>query len=556
MSRSKILNSDKEVNAFRFNLKEQRCLQKNLSILDAEAIYSLKLIDLDNRGIRVFYKRFKDKVSRIKSHLNAEDLAAMQDLEARGKMPNINKNMNSSGALRIADAEKRLKIQSTDNTRKARSANPLMRQNTLNSVESLIPYDRGHQRPNTTGGTNDKKLYLRQDSKRNSVGVVMETTELPKGIPRNKPSYGKQLSKSGQFSQRSSDLDTANVKNPKSPRSPHSPRSPMVARSDSKPASILVNSVKSIMTKIRESKNTISSEDVNDQKQNNHKKMHVRIDTESVSVCPDPSAQGTDNGPPVNEPDPNTLAVPRSCDKKPHLIGKPLHNNLMEHQDDAIVLLDKEGKHKKTDKVEEGYDIGPDRLSLSRVSNVTRYSNASAGQFSCHTLQDRDGAAPSRLDMFSGGDDRIGEYLGDDPYEERRQKMISGEQERVHDLLDQKEIFMERLDMYIREMEKKNRQMSVIVPSMDIPDSVLRQARREAGERAKASRLNKMRQGMHRSSISEEERKRRAQEMWKDVNKCRYLRVPSDKIDLSGIVTLASEQMRLLGAMRQNIEEM
>lgn len=151
MSRNKVLNSDKEVNAFRFNLKEQRCLQKSLCVLDAEALYSLKLIDLDNRSIKVFYKRFKDKVSRIKSHLNADEVETMRDLEARGMMPDINKPVNVGGALRIADAEKRLKISSSNNSRKIKSARPMTRQSAVSRPESI-------QRPNTTIGTYERKM--------------------------------------------------------------------------------------------------------------------------------------------------------------------------------------------------------------------------------------------------------------------------------------------------------------------------------------------------------------------------------------------------------------
>ena len=71
MSRPHASKNDKEVNAVIFNMKEQRCLLKNLTTLDAEASYSLKLIDLNNRGIKMFYKRFKDKVNKIKSTYKA-----------------------------------------------------------------------------------------------------------------------------------------------------------------------------------------------------------------------------------------------------------------------------------------------------------------------------------------------------------------------------------------------------------------------------------------------------------------------------------------------------
>ncbi|KAJ8304333.1 hypothetical protein KUTeg_017916 [Tegillarca granosa] len=113
---------DKELNAMRFNLKEQRVLQKNLHILDAEASYSLKLIDLNNRGVKVFYKRFKDKVSKIKSHLRAEEIAELREMESRGELKDMHKPLNITGALRIADAEKRLQLRGHERQRKTKSA--------------------------------------------------------------------------------------------------------------------------------------------------------------------------------------------------------------------------------------------------------------------------------------------------------------------------------------------------------------------------------------------------------------------------------------------------
>ena len=38
--------------------------------------------------------------------------------------------------------------------------------------------------------------------------------------------------------------------------------------------------------------------------------------------------------------------------------------------------------------------------------------------------------------------------------------------------------------------------------------------------------------------------------LWRDMNKCRYLRVPDEMIDLSGINTLATDTMKLLQAIK------
>lgn len=43
----------------------------------------------------------------------------------------------------------------------------------------------------------------------------------------------------------------------------------------------------------------------------------------------------------------------------------------------------------------------------------------------------------------------------------------------------------------------------------------------------------------------------RTEEVWKDVNKCRYLRVPEELIDLTGIQTLASDQLKLFEMLRR-----
>ncbi|XP_076102046.1 uncharacterized protein LOC143071559 [Mytilus galloprovincialis] len=119
---NRILNSDKEVAAVKYNIKEQRCLKKNLVTLDAEAQYSVKLIDMENRGMKVFYRRFRDKVSKIKTHLKVNEVTRLKDLEATGRLSPPQNTVNTTSMLRIADAEKRLKLQGREHLRKTKSA--------------------------------------------------------------------------------------------------------------------------------------------------------------------------------------------------------------------------------------------------------------------------------------------------------------------------------------------------------------------------------------------------------------------------------------------------
>ncbi|XP_052098742.1 uncharacterized protein LOC127733419 [Mytilus californianus] len=119
---NRILNSDKEVAAVKYNIKEQRCLKKSLVTLDAEASYSVKLIDMENRGMKVFYRRFRDKVSKIKTHLKVNEITRLKDLEATGRLSPPQNTVNTTSMLRIADAEKRLKLQGREHLRKTKSA--------------------------------------------------------------------------------------------------------------------------------------------------------------------------------------------------------------------------------------------------------------------------------------------------------------------------------------------------------------------------------------------------------------------------------------------------
>ena len=174
--RSKILNSDKEVNAFKSNMKEQRCLSKSLSILDAEASYSVKLLELDCRSIRTFYKRFRNKVTKIKSKLSTEQISDFKDMEERGILKLPTTPVNLSGALRIADATKRLKLnhqeRKSNNARKAISAHDLHRRNSSlhGSSIDLGGSMRAARRPSTSAPPSvDSKLNTPLVSRQNSI---------------------------------------------------------------------------------------------------------------------------------------------------------------------------------------------------------------------------------------------------------------------------------------------------------------------------------------------------------------------------------------------------
>ncbi|XP_033750284.1 uncharacterized protein LOC117334652 [Pecten maximus] len=111
MSGQRRLDNDHEKAVIRYKLKQQRTLEKSMQTLQLEKDYSIKLLNLDHRIVKVNYKRLKEKVSRIKSNLNADEISTLKDLDSKGKLKSYSNTVNLSSALKIAAAAKRLKLQ-------------------------------------------------------------------------------------------------------------------------------------------------------------------------------------------------------------------------------------------------------------------------------------------------------------------------------------------------------------------------------------------------------------------------------------------------------------
>ena len=228
------------------------------------------------------------------------------------------------------------------------------------------------------------------------------------------------------------------------------------------------------------------------------------------------------------------------------------HDNAIKHvtivEDDTIHLDEKLSRF--------GLSSGSSRgRPISSVPSRS-YSAASNIQFSCHNPQQelRESNITQNFgnDFKYGDDIVIGGYCGEDPYEERRKDLMDIEKEASNVILTRQENFMERLDKYLEEERLQNQALDNTGSYQAIPEHVVVANRRAAGAKAKAKRLQNMHKRMQRNSVIDAERMARVRENVEDVNKCRYLRIDADQIDLSGIVTLASEQMQMLSGMKFN----
>ena len=186
-----------------------------------------------------------------------------------------------------------------------------------------------------------------------------------------------------------------------------------------------------------------------------------------------------------------------------------------------------------------------EKRSLSRVSTFTKASTnvgGSTGLYSCHSIPEkRRGRSNSIKSTHMQGpddDNLFDSYLGEDPYEERRKMLLNQEEMYAMDLLDRKDDFLDDIDEYIRK-QIEAQQAVFRMKSDTIPEELVRTTGFDIVE---LSRRQKRKMNMERRMTLEQIR---AAELWKDVSKCRYLRVPDEKLDLSGLVVLAKDQMKL-----------
>lgn len=122
MAGGNVIGSQKEMTAVINNLKESRVLDKSIDTLSLEESYSVKLLDLDTKMVNLRYGRLQVNVSKLKTNLSLDDIAAMKLLEAEGKFKPENLIAASSNKSKIAAAEKRLKFNKPG--RRAASAMP------------------------------------------------------------------------------------------------------------------------------------------------------------------------------------------------------------------------------------------------------------------------------------------------------------------------------------------------------------------------------------------------------------------------------------------------
>ena len=196
-------------------------------------------------------------------------------------------------------------------------------------------------------------------------------------------------------------------------------------------------------------------------------------------------------------------------------------------------------------------------------SHVSFRTTSGSGQYtpySSHSVADKDTSVRHPTDRRSSFittvDDAIENNLGGDLFEDRRHELINEEQLFYNALQRKKKRFLDSVDDYL----KDNPPAEFHIQPFWAVENIAREeisTDEEADEPLHASHLpaNVRRQlkrqfEIERTFTTEEEYRKKGNDLWKDMNKTRYLRLPDDRLDLSGVVTLAKDQMKLYELLR------
>ena len=157
--------------------------------------------------------------------------------------------------------------------------------------------------------------------------------------------------------------------------------------------------------------------------------------------------------------------------------------------------------------------------------------------------------------------------LGESSHEERRQELLEEEGVRAATLDQRTKMFLKDVDEYLISnppLQPSHVAFENGVPEPPRRDSLMEPPESHAGlesqtnSNGRSVRFRQRRgdakpgedQDITPTFFPEVQYKERLMGLWKDMNKCRYLRVPDEKIDLSGINTLGKDQMKLFETMR------
>lgn len=255
----------------------------------------------------------------------------------------------------------------------------------------------------------------------------------------------------------------------------------------------------------------------------------------------------------IDAPEPDNSVRRNSIDGGVHL--RPVSANIDAHLGDQEQSVNEKQQGRPSTSVGLTVEREKSRVSFRTTSGASHYT-----PYSSHSIADKDTSThipnDRKSSFITSVDDAIENNLGGDIFEERRQELLNEEQLFYSALQRKQKRFLNSVDDYL----KINPPAEFHIQPFLAVENIARDevsTDEEADDQVHKSHLpaNVRRQikrqfEIERTFTTEEEYRKKGNELWKDMNKTRYLRLPDDRIDLSGVVTLAKDQMKLYELLR------
>ncbi|KAL8582303.1 hypothetical protein ACOMHN_037060 [Nucella lapillus] len=492
---------EKEVVAIAFNQKEQCVLEKSLATISLEATYSLKLLDLHSRTVKVHFRQMKDNVSRIKSHLEPEEIHELRRLEAEGKLQPMYPAVSLGSALKIAAANRRLhsshRAGGPRGPPRAKSAMPRV---------SLPDPSRGPARPPPPG------VLKRSNS---VTGVFIDA---PSPRTEGRPGSARVAAGSTPSSSRPSTVGSAAGKG--------------VDGHPTRPDNMTVRVVNGHSTR--------------------SDKMTVRVVNGHPTRSDNPSTGRGVNGHPTRSDNPNTGRGywSEEYERTPRRSSSVLTVN--SHRE-GTARSRKTSAATSHSKATTAHSHAPFSSHVATEKEAReREENGREGGGGAMVTPRSQAISAERTPSFLGVQDDLVDDLGEDLFAERRAELLEEEQYRAAAIARRKVRFLQDIDQYLKEHPT----LSPASATTARPAPAKARGQEDKGQdgadvfNSGVFRRRRVEFSTSPTYLPEQDYRERLMGLWRDMSKCRYLRVPDDMIDLSGLNTLASNTMRLFQVLK------
>ena len=476
--------------AIRCNQQEQRVLAKTLQTLELEEAYSLKLLQVDHRQLRLQQRNLKQRVGLIHSHLNTKDIADMRGQEADGSWEPPRTPVNISGTMRIAAAARRLNLNADRQRAKARSAA-------------------------LAGGAARSR-----DFHRNPL-PVRPITASPRREQFKPRTRLRSSSVTGPFVDLSVEKEETRLRS-------YSVTSPVNTVSALAPATRVTESVPCLHNTVSfksPEPHGVCDNDVHPGAATQGDPSATTDVTSSINpdVTPDikPAATCGLIAEVVNAIKPALVAevgVTYADDVKTSQYVKTHRASTASNQRRQSISAQKSNRPKTAHKL---------NYTSHKTEDLVKESTPAAG--SCR-----------RVSTFS--DESLGNEIARQEAADARKDLLEGEQAVIEELVDKKDNFLDKVTKWVAEAPS-----ITASEHLQVSDRIAK-----LGSRGKTEPPGESsRQGPVGAVPRERES---ALDQWKELRKCRYLRLKKGTEDYSGVNTLVKDQMQMFGFLRSSTQ--